>query len=184
MSRRRCRRDIFHFGRAFDVVDEAFFTSDMLSTLSTRRFSLLMCFRRCRRGIFHFRHAFDVVDEAFFISDMLSTLSMRHSPLRICFRRCRRNVFHFRRVIWSLFQVSLFFGYGFIDYSGLFGVFPSLFSSPAHSLRGRSGWRISILEIDKGAHAGIRFCFGGREIQIVLPVTYWSIVSHVVGSVL
>ena len=81
MSRRRCRRDIFHFGRAFDVVDEAFFTSDMLSTLSTRHFSLPTCFRRCRRGILHFGHAFDVVDEAFSTSDMLSTLSTKRFSL-------------------------------------------------------------------------------------------------------
>ena|GEM_PF-5497518 len=47
----------------------------------------------------------------------------------MCFRRCRRDVFHFRRVIRSLFQVFLFFGYGFVDYSGLSGVFP-LSSSP------------------------------------------------------
>ena len=142
---------------AFDVVDGVFLISDVLSTLSTGHSSFRTCFRRCRRGILHFGRAFDVVDEAFS---------------------------HFRRVIRSLFQVSLFFGYGFVDYSGLFGVFPSLFSAPAWILQGRSGWRIFILEIDKGAHAVRICCFGGREIQIVLPVTHWGIVSHVVGSVL
>ena len=83
---------LFHFGRAFDVVDEAFFISDMLSTLSARHFSLPTCFRRCRRGIFHFGCAIDVVDEAFFISDVLSTLSTRHFSLPTCFRRCRRGI--------------------------------------------------------------------------------------------
>ena len=105
---RRCRRGVFHFRHAFDVVDEAFFISDVLSTLSTRHFSLPMCFRRCRRGILHFGHAFDVVDEAFSTSDMLSTLSTRHSLLptrnpvtisgflilRVWFRRLFR-------IIWS-----------------------------------------------------------------------------------
>ena len=49
----------------------------MLSTLSTKRFLLPMCFRRCRRGNFHSRCAFDAVDEVIFTPDMLSTLSTR-----------------------------------------------------------------------------------------------------------
>ena len=148
-----------------------FFTPDMLSTLSTRQFSLPTCFRRCRRSNFYSQRAFDVVDGIIFTPDVLSTLSTRRFSLltrnpvtisgflilRVWFRRLFR-------IIWSFP--------------------PLLFSAPAWMLQGRSGWRIFILEIDKGAHAGIRCCFGGREIQIVLPVTYWGIVSHVVGSVL
>ena len=57
MCFRRCRRDNFYSRCAFDAVDEAIFTPDVLSTLSTRQFLLPACFRRCRRDNFYSRRA-------------------------------------------------------------------------------------------------------------------------------
>ena len=86
MCFRRCRRSNFYSRCAFDVVDEMFlysrcafdvvdgiiFTPDVLSTLSTRQFSLPMCFRRCRRSNFHSRCVFDAVDGIIFTPDVQS----------------------------------------------------------------------------------------------------------------
>ena len=123
---------------AFDVVDEVIFTPDVLSTLSTRQFSLPMCFRRCRRDNFYSRRAFDVIDGIIFTPGMLSTLSTRHFSLPMCFRRCRRDNFYSRCVFDAVdgiiftpdvqsehhFGLFLLFGYDFIDYSGFSRAFP------------------------------------------------------------